>query len=216
MVTTIFSTVSVAATPTSTGSVNSTMAGQGHDPSSKNNANDKHSKGYWHSPGKVAGTFVVVGIVVAAIIAFAIWYFLLKPRWDQKKFEKDYNNAIGLPPATPPQNIPRTDSGNSKIYSTPIFNTHHSGSEDDSSASSNGLYNNEKKYDEHVSTSRRPNQRDVFADDAYSDYSSVPVMVDQRLDPNQMMSQIEQSPSNVSLSDDVDYSRKVLRVINEL
>lgn len=189
----------------------------GIDQSNKNNSNKNRSSGYWHSPGKVAGTFVVVGIVVAAIIAFIVWYFLLKPRWEQKKFEKDYNNAVGLAPSTP-QNIPRTDSGHSRIYSTPIFNTHHSNSEDDSSTGSNGVYNSEKKYDDpNIRTTKRPNQHDVFADDAYSDMSgAIPVMVDQRLDPNQMMSQIEQSPSNVSLSDDVDYSRKVLRVINEL
>ncbi len=221
VVTSIISTVATVATTTTSQAANtsvaSTAAGM-RGSSNQGDVSEKKAKGYWQSPGKVAGTFVVVGVVILAILGLLFWYFVLRPRWEQKKFEKNYNDAVGLAPATPP-NMPRNESGHSRIFSTPIFHTHHSSSEDDSSTGSNGAgYNEEKNLDEaNVKTNKRATRHDVFADDAYSDYSNtIPVMVDQRLDPNQMMSQIEQSPSNVSLSDDVDYSRKVLRVINEL
>lgn len=43
-----------------------------------------------------------------------------------------------------------------------------------------------------------------------------PLVLDQRLDPRPIISQWENNAgSNVSLADDVDYSRKVLRVIND-
>lgn len=59
--------------------------------------NVNKSKGFWHSKGKVAGTFVAVGLVVLILLFLVIFFFVVRPRRESKKrdeFEKQYNEII--------------------------------------------------------------------------------------------------------------------------
>lgn len=55
------------------------------------------SKGFWQSKGKVAGTFVVVGLVALILMLLVLFFLVVKPRRENKKrdeFEKQYNEII--------------------------------------------------------------------------------------------------------------------------
>lgn len=59
--------------------------------------NVNKSKGFWHSKGKVAGTFVAVGLVFLILLFLVIFFFVVRPRRESKKrdeFEKQYNEII--------------------------------------------------------------------------------------------------------------------------
>lgn len=161
-------------------------------PTNLNKTDDSAKGGFWKSPGKVAGTFVAVGVVAIAIILFLVWLFFINPRTQRKHFEEQYSEAVLSP------RRPHTDSitytGNRS-----------------SSGSQGFVYTDEKGIIEPTLRSKRPS----IDDDSLDFTNSQPVIMDQRLDPNQMLSEIQHSTSKVSLADDVDYSRKVLRVINE-
>lgn len=157
------------------------------------------NKSYWKSPGKVAGTFVAVGVVVVALILFIIWYFFINPQKKRRDFEEQYNEAV-----LSPRHHHGSGGTDSFTYS-----------QGRSSSTSQGLvYADEKGIIEPALKVKR-----TSLDDESLDYvntaNSVPIMVDQRLDPKQMYSETQESNSKLSLADDVDYSRKVLRVINE-
>lgn len=72
---------------------NSEATGEG----SANGASTHKSSGFWQSKGKVAGTFVVVGLVILLLILLLVYLFIIKPRNESKRqheFEKTYNEII--------------------------------------------------------------------------------------------------------------------------
>lgn len=165
-------------------------------PTNLNRTNDSNNKGYWHSPGKVAGTFVPVGIVLLVLIILAIWFFFIRPRKQRRDFEEQYNEAVFSPR--------RQD------HSSGTESINYAGNRS-SSGSQGFVYADEKGIVEPTLRSKRPS----FDDESLDFSPAQPVIMDQRLDPNQVLSDIRHNNSKVSLADDIDYSRKVLRVINE-
>lgn len=163
-------------------------------PTNLSRAGAAQSKGYWDSPGKVAGTFVPVGLVALGLLLGIIWFFFIRPRRKQKHFEEQYGAAVLSPrgPHNPNYAESMTYPGNRS-----------------SSGSQGFVYADEKGIIDTTPRSRRPSFDEESADFA----NPHPVIMDQRLDPHRLLSQ--ENPSAVSLADDIDYSRKVLRVIND-
>ena len=140
-----------------------------------------------------------MGIVILLLVLL-ILFILYRHRRnkDNEDFEKRYNDVVAPAGSTASIDPVSTSSPNGFVYAdekgiqvppTPI----------------------EKK-----DTSNRLSQP-VSSTDIESglQHEESPVVVDQRLDPRQMFMQWENGGSKLSLADDVDYSRKVLRVINE-
>lgn len=148
---------------------------------STKNHKESSGSGYWSSPGKIAGTFVPVGVCVLAIAA-AIWFLIRRRQRSAKEFERNYSEAAL---AHQDRSSTSTSANNSQLF----------------------VYTDEKGIIEphQPSTDEEPPSRS----------NSAVWTVDQRLDPRRMLTEIEHCSSKVSLADDIDYSRKVLRVINE-
>ncbi|KAM3162595.1 WSC domain-containing protein [Lachancea thermotolerans] len=168
--------------------------------SSNANANSRNSggSGFWGSPGKVAGTFVAVGVVVfcLALLGFILWY--RRRRRNEEDFEKRYNDVTA--PAGSNTSIDPASAGSHAAF----------------------VYADEKGIEvpptpvEKKETFTRLSQPASFTDNESGiPQDEGPVVVDQRLDPRQMFMHWENEGSKTSLADDVDYSRRVLRVINE-
>lgn len=197
----------VYSSPTSLAPSNSSTGNSGNDSSKKN--------GFWGSPGKVAGTFVAVGIVCLLLLLIVI--FLLYRRHknrtsSEEDFEKRYNDAVAGPAAAGTV-IATTDSDSTSspefVYADekgiqgPLIASQHS----------SPLIAHEQNP---ADTPTAAGTTAAGTTAAAAAGSEDPVVVDQRLDPRQMfMSQWENGGSRLSLADDVDYSRKVLRVIND-
>lgn len=116
----------------------------------------------------------------------------IHPRRKQKEYEAKYNEAMYSP----------------SLKSSTI-SYHH----DKSSSMSQGfVYADEKGI---FSPRRVPSQSSVDEESFELPAAAQPVVVDQRLDPRQMLTNIEVCSSKVSLADDVDYSRKFLHVANQ-
>lgn len=220
VITTVYSTPSAAA---------GIAVNTNHAKSGDGEVSNKSHSGFWNSAGKVAGTFTAVGVVVVLLlIALVILFMRYRRRKEQQDFEKTYdvvkrsatdaystsissqndpsgNSSTGMAPfvyadekgiLTPTvKNLslrPVTNSGNASSVSTPASATaptSATGNPPTPSSPTNGV-------------GIVPNSTDA-------------VVLDQRLDPQHLMSQWESNGSILSLADDVDYSRKVLRVINE-
>ncbi|KAG0675493.1 hypothetical protein C6P43_004862 [Kluyveromyces marxianus] len=220
VITTVYSTPSAAA---------GIAVNTNHGKSGDGEVSNKSHSGFWDSAGKVAGTFTAVGVVVVLLlIALVILFMRYRRRKEQQDFEKTYdvvkrsatdaystsissqndpsgNSSTGMAPfvyadekgiLTPTvKNLslrPVTNSGNASSVSTPASATaptSATGNPPTPSSPTNGV-------------GIVPNSTDA-------------VVLDQRLDPQHLMSQWESNGSRLSLADDVDYSRKVLRVINE-
>lgn len=204
----------VYSSPTSLAPSNSSTGNSGNDSSKKN--------GFWGSPGKVAGTFVAVGIVCLLLLLIVI--FLLYRRHknrtsSEEDFEKRYNDAVAGPAAAGTV-IATTDSDSTSspefVYADekgiqgPLIASQHS---------SPLIAHEQNPADTPTAagtTAAGTTAAGTTAAAAAAGGSEDPVVVDQRLDPRQMfMSQWENGGSRLSLADDVDYSRKVLRVIND-
>ncbi|CEP60559.1 Wsc4p LALA0_S01e13696g [Lachancea lanzarotensis] len=179
---------------TPTGQVSAAPNSNGADA----NKNRSSGKGFWGSPGKIAGTFVAVGIVVflLALLAFVLWYRRRNHR--DEDFEKRYNDVVAPVGSNTSIGPASSASPNGFIYAD------EKGIQRAPPASSE---NNEKRGSQETSVAEM---------DHGSAPEEGPVVVDQRLDPRQMfMMQWENGGSKMSLADDVDYSRKVLRVMND-
>ncbi|CCH61202.1 hypothetical protein TBLA_0E01430 [Henningerozyma blattae CBS 6284] len=163
-----------------------------------NNSNGKNS--FWQSPGKITGTFVVVGIVVCAIIVVAIYLFL-RPKNSQADPEK-HLSTLKVPSG--PFNHYAVDP-----FMTPI-NRH---SYQFSSSSSSPVAPMTEKHRQ-SSNIRSPSQA-YFADENSDSTRYSQMLWDQRLDPHQVLNHLEFDNSNASFADDVDYSRKVIRILDE-
>lgn len=155
---------------------------------------------FWDSSGKVGGTFAVVGVVVAAILAILLILFLkYRKNKEQQDFEKTYDE------------VKRSATG---AYSTSSSSQIHSSGGGGGAAPF--VYTDEKGIVNTTTTSpKSPTSNTQQPVNTPESEVSEPVVLDQRLDPQHLMSQWETNGSRVSLADDVDYSRKVLRVINE-
>ncbi|ONH66546.1 Cell wall integrity and stress response component 4 [Cyberlindnera fabianii] len=147
----------VISVPSQTNNANSNEDGS--------NSNDSSSKGFFDSPGKVAGTFTAVGVVIVAILGALLWFCCFRNRSDD---------------------------------------------DDDDEESAHSSQNDEKVAGPGVAPSSSIPM--PLGPDNYMDEDDF-VEVDQRLDPRQMFMNWENG-SRKSLADEMDYSRRVLRVTN--
>lgn len=116
------------------------------------------SKGFFQSPGKVAGTFTVVGLVVLAIISALLYFFCFKTTKDNESSISNQSlneEKFGIAPPPVPSIKEDKEEGEGEMFD----------------------------------------------------------FLDQRLDPTQVFNY--QNGSRASLADDMDYTRRVLRVTNE-
>ncbi|CAI2018009.1 hypothetical protein SEUBUCD646_0H00320 [Saccharomyces eubayanus] len=236
-----------APTETATSVTTTTSAG-GRITNSNNGISTNKStekKGYWHSPGKIAGTFAVVGVVCLVIICaliYLIHHYRTKPARKAQDFENEYQrkfslskNANGVTTTTLHTPSPSSDS----TFSTPrLIYTDEKGQVTSESPSlrqsTYSMTAGSLQHDPSVlaspfgdpTPSRRastfvhsptPRHHDKVASTITLGEDTV--LVDQRLDPSKMLNTMANDDatthSAVSLSDNVDYSRRVLRVMNE-
>ncbi|CAI4063352.1 Wsc4p SKDI_08G0140 [Saccharomyces kudriavzevii IFO 1802] len=230
----------------------------GNSNSNSNNTNNNNNiptnkstgkKGYWHSPGKIAATFVVVGVVCLAIICvliYLIYHYRTRPARKAQDFENAYQSKFSQSKypnktATATSATLHTPSpSSSSTFSTPrLIYTDEKGqitSESPSSRQSTYSLTAGSPLND-PSTLASPFRDPTLSRRASTFLHSPPtqkhhdkiesnialgedaVLVDQRLDPSKMLSTIASDDatnhSNISLSDNVDYSRRVLRVMNE-
>lgn len=147
---------------------------------------------FFNSPGKVAGTFLGVGFLILLLIALMgyIWY-RHKRNLKERDFEKNYDAAIG--------NNTITERSSSSTLTHVGF-----------------IYTDEKGIQRSPKGHIRGNSTlNSISHTTDTNFDDIQIVVDQRLDPRHVMSKLEEGGSKISLSDEVDYSRKVLRVINE-
>ncbi|CAI4064352.1 hypothetical protein SUVZ_08G0190 [Saccharomyces uvarum] len=238
---------SSAPTETATSVVTTTSAG-GKITNSNNNISSNKSiekKGYWHSPGKIAATFAVVGVVCLVIICaliYLIYHYRTKPARRAQDFENEYqrkfslsNNPKGVTPTILHTPSPSSDS----TFSTPrlIYTDEKGQVTSESPSPRQSTYSmtaGSLQHDPSVlaspfgdpTPSRRastfvhsPTQKHHDKVASTITLGEDTVLVDQRLDPSKMLNTMANDDatthSAVSLSDNVDYSRRVLRVMNE-
>ena len=91
----VYTTVIISTTVSPSSSTSGSNA-KGSSSGSDSTSGSK-KKGFWQSKGKVAGTFVVVGLVILLLILLLLYLFYFKPRNEIKKqseFERTYNEII--------------------------------------------------------------------------------------------------------------------------
>jgi hypothetical protein len=143
--------------------------------------NNNKSSGFFDSPGKVAGTFVAVGVVVLAIVGTLLYFFCFKKRSD----DDDDDDSMDL------ENSNSSATNHEKFGPIPPI----------SAASPT-----DPNYSNHDTSLINKTMTDENGENF--DF----VEVDQRLDPSQVFNW--QNGSRASLADDMDYTRRVLRVTN--
>lgn len=208
-----------------------------------NKSTDK--KGYWHSPGKIAATFVVVGVVclvIICVLVYMIYHYRTRPARKAQDFENEYQSKF--PQSKYPNEMTTTTLHTPSPSSNSTFSTPRL------------IYTDEKGQIMSQSPSPRQSTHSLTAGSPLNDPSALAspfrdptlsrrastffqspiqkhyekmesnvtlgqdtVLVDQRLDPSKMLNTIVNDDatnhSTISLSDNVDYSRRVLRVMNE-
>ncbi|KAK9483691.1 hypothetical protein V1527DRAFT_472405 [Lipomyces starkeyi] len=179
---TALSSASLLATPNVGSSTTGTAESTSHSSSS-----------FWDHKGKVAGTFVAVGIV--ALLLLLILFFLVRRRHHRD----DEEPAAGKAPHTPPMN------------DLPLAKYGLSGNGRHRSAATTGAGATTLDSEKHPSA--------VAAAGYGGAYSAPPpssdrFQVDQRLDPGTMYVQYHDNYSRGSLRDEYDYSRRVLKILN--
>lgn len=158
---------------------------------SNNNKNDS----FFSHKGKVAGVFSVVGIVCAAILALAAYYIYKKIRDYRRKKQEfmRYFDAASSYDDAGSNGTPRLDY--SDLESNPHQREYEEKRESDFQTGSYSVAGT-------TSQSGSPTNH-------HSSFT-----MDPRLDPDSPLYHNGEDYSNRSLSDDVDYSRKVLKVTN--
>ncbi|KAK9323715.1 hypothetical protein V1517DRAFT_319665 [Lipomyces orientalis] len=154
------------------------------------------SSSFWDSRGKVAGTFVAVGVVALLLVLLLV--FLLRRR--RRRSNDEDHDATGKAPHTPPMNVP------------PLSKYGFSSNRRRRSTSTLGPRAATLDSEKHHSTA-------VAAAGYGGAYSAPPppterFQVDQRIDPGTMYVQYHDNYSRGSLRDEYDYSRRVLKVLN--
>nr|CAI6461616.1 CIC_HP1_G0021320.mRNA.1.CDS.1 [Saccharomyces cerevisiae] len=252
VITQIYSST-LGATPTS--AVATTSASVGGRITNNNNSNTTNSntptnkstekKGYWDSPGKIAATFVVVGVVCLVIICILIYlihHYRTRPARKAQDFENEYQSKFyqsKYPNEVTTTTLHTPSPSSNSTFSTPRL-----------------IYTDEKGQIMSESPSPRQSTYSLTAGSPPNDPSTLAspfhdptlprrtstflhspiqkqhekmepnvtlgedtVLVDQRLDPSKMLNTLANDDatnhSTISLSDNVDYSRRVLRVMNE-
>ncbi|CAI5009594.1 ATV_HP_G0071520.mRNA.1.CDS.1 [Saccharomyces cerevisiae] len=252
VITQIYSST-LGATPTS--AVATTSASVGGRITNNNNSDTTNSntptnkstekKGYWDSPGKIAATFVVVGVVCLVIICILIYlihHYRTRPARKAQDFENEYQSKFyqsKYPNEVTTTTLHTPSPSSNSTFSTPRL-----------------IYTDEKGQIMSESPSPRQSTYSLTAGSPPNDPSTLAspfhdptlprrtstflhspiqkqhekmesnvtlgedtVLVDQRLDPSKMLNTLANDDatnhSTISLSDNVDYSRRVLRVMNE-
>ncbi|CAI4476742.1 CNT_collapsed_G0022410.mRNA.1.CDS.1 [Saccharomyces cerevisiae] len=252
VITQIYSST-LGATPTS--AVATTSASVGGRITNNNNSNTTNSntptnkstekKGYWDSPGKIAATFVVVGVVCLVIICVLIYlihHYRTRPARKAQDFENEYQSKFyqsKYPNEVTTTTLHTPSPSSNSTFSTPRL-----------------IYTDEKGQIMSESPSPRQSTYSLTAGSPPNDPSTLAspfhdptlprrtstflhspiqkqhekmesnvtlgedtVLVDQRLDPSKMLNTLANDDatnhSTISLSDNVDYSRRVLRLMNE-
>lgn len=148
------------------------------------------SGGFFSNPGKVAGTFVAVAIILALLAAAGIWFCLRRKR--QTEAVPIPSTAGGNTPQRRPSRLSQMGliGGAGHEKTVPSIQT-----------SGWGPGNSAEKSPADTLTGNRRN--------------SYPPVVDQRLEPTALWNPIHDNGSHVSVRsfrDDQDYSRRMLRV----
>ncbi|AJU17038.1 Wsc4p [Saccharomyces cerevisiae YJM1385] len=252
VITQIYSST-LGATPTF--AVATTSASVGGRITNNNNSNTTNSntptnkstekKGYWDSPGKIAATFVVVGVVCLVIICILIYlihHYRTRPARKAQDFENEYQSKFyqsKYPNEVTTTTLHTPSPSSNSTFSTPRL-----------------IYTDEKGQIMSESPSPRQSTYSLTAGSPPNDPSTLAspfhdptlprrtstflhspiqkqhekmesnvtlgedtVLVDQRLDPSKMLNTLANDDatnhSTISLSDNVDYSRRVLRLMNE-
>ncbi|AJV29466.1 Wsc4p [Saccharomyces cerevisiae YJM1250] len=240
---------------TATSAVATTSASVGGRITNNNNSNTTNSntptnkstekKGYWDSPGKIAATFVVVGVVCLVIICILIYlihHYRTRPARKAQDFENEYQSKFyqsKYPNEVTTTTLHTPSPSSNSTFSTPRL-----------------IYTDEKGQIMSESPSPRQSTYSLTAGSPPNDPSTLAspfhdptlprrtstflhspiqkqhekmesnvtlgedtVLVDQRLDPSKMLNTLANDDatnhSTISLSDNVDYSRRVLRLMNE-
>ncbi|CAI4505979.1 AKR_collapsed_G0023550.mRNA.1.CDS.1 [Saccharomyces cerevisiae] len=252
VITQIYSST-LGATPTS--AVATTSASVGGRITNNNNSNTTNSntptnkstekKGYWDSPGKIAATFVVVGVVCLVIICVLIYlihHYRTRPARKAQDFENEYQSKFyqsKYPNEVTTTTLHTPSPSSNSTFSTPrlIYTDERGQIMSESPSPGQSTYS--------LTAGSPPNDPNTLASPFHdptlprrtSTFLHSPiqkqhekmesnvtlgedtVLVDQRLDPSKMLNTLANDDatnhSTISLSDNVDYSRRVLRVMNE-
>ncbi len=151
--------------------------------------------GFFSNTGKVAGTFVAVGIIIFAIAAALVWFFLRRKR--QEDAATIPSTVGGNTPQHTPQRRP------SRLSQMGLIGGASEGEKNIPRLQTSGWgpgNSAEKSPADTLSADRR---------------SSLPRVVDQRLEPTALWNPLHDNGSHVSVRsfrDDQDYSRRMLRV----
>lgn len=252
VITQIYSST-LGATPTS--AVATTSASVGGRITNNNNSNTTNSntptkkstekKGYWDSPGKIAATFIVVGVVCLVIICVLIYlihHYRTRPARKAQDFENEYQSKFyqsKYPNEVTTTTLHTPSPSSNSTFSTPrlIYTDEKGQIMSESPSPRQSTYS--------LTAGSPPNDPNTLASPFHdptlprrtSTFLHSPiqkqhekmesnvtlgedtVLVDQRLDPSKMLHTLANDDatnhSTISLSDNVDYSRRVLRVMNE-
>ncbi|CAN3368733.1 hypothetical protein DICA3_F19922 [Diutina catenulata] len=163
------------------------------------------NKGFFDSTGKVAGTFTAVGVVVVALCSLLLWCCCCagarKSTDDEAYTEEESVVSVNDEKAAPPtvSDTPST--------AAPAYTKH--ARQNSVSAGLLNMFGGSPSDNVNRSSSRKK-----LVDPAGDDDIIAPPLTqfDHRLDPSTMF--LGPNFSEKSLDDDVDYSRRVLRVAN--
>ena len=186
-------TMTIAATPSqrngassvSGNPLTSTGLSANSDPSSQTPDIRLESSSFWNAPGKVAGVFVTVGVIIL-LLGIALLWMYRRRKTTRKDEEK---------PEEPPKSITRRNSmGQTVSRSTSLLQ----------------LLGKREKNRPEVASAPSANGGRVSRSPTNL---AIPTL-DQRLDPRSMMNRFEDNDSRVSFRDEDDYSRRVWRITN--
>lgn len=166
------------------------------------------SGGFFHQKGKVAGVFVVVGLVALALLLLLGW-FIYRRRRREREEDLAFSTMQDIkqrPDGSPPPPAPLISK---------IFSSKHSRS--GSRAGLTGAAAAPPYWGSHGGNGRdAPMTMDTqhHEGDIDGDPYASALVVDQRVDPRSFMMRFDSNYSRTSLRDEEDYSRKVFRVTN--
>jgi hypothetical protein len=143
------------------------------------------SSSFWDAPGKVAGVFVTVGVIILLLGIAILWIFRRR-----KTTSKDEEKPEDLPKSITRQN----SMGQTVSRSTSLLQ----------------LLGKREKNRPEVASGPSANGGRV----SRSPTNLAIPSLDQRLDPRSMMNRFEDNDSRVSFRDEDDYSRRVWRITN--
>ena len=156
---------------------------------------------FWDSKAKVIGTFLPVALLLFLLLLLLIW-ILIRLRKKRNGYQDDELQHFH-------SDVSSAGSILGGHGATSFVYTDEKGilpSPDSNGARVSALASQATMGGGTLCSNSLPASRESKAD---------ALVFDQRLDPSHVMSQWENGGSRVSLADDVDYTRKVLRVINE-